>query len=424
VSSNNPHPYEFVQDSSFGKDVQPGGINWSDVFISYWQSSTNLLTRLCLPTFPPVVETGDLIAGPVISPIAGMAKVGSPLTLTAKITSTTEVHNVQVSIIVYQNQKQVFTDLVNVPIILAGQQIAVLASQLWTPTETGVYYLRFFFDSNNHIQETNETNNLVYFTDKVITSAVCPQPEITAHTLNQQQWWTANTIPLTIDQFAQTAPNDAARVTSLVIDFYQFHDGQSPNNQVPVRVDQRTLANISLPQGALAIPLSTAIKPGMVVMHIWPSSECGGLGIPQEVTFNYLPNNATLSQNQAQYFTFDVPAGQKVDLTMNVTGGSTRMYVWLPGNSWSAQSINDGGTLTINPTLAGRYLVSVVGVTDNAVYTLTGVLNGLTLLGMQQTVSDAPATPVVTVIRARPDFTDPAFLIPGQNRIFLPLLRR
>jgi hypothetical protein len=102
-SSSNPHPYEFVQSSAYGKEIQASGINWSDVFTAYWQDATNLLTRLCLPTFPPIVENGDLIAGLVISPSADLARLGSPVTLSATVTSTTEVHNVQVSVLVYQN---------------------------------------------------------------------------------------------------------------------------------------------------------------------------------------------------------------------------------------------------------------------------------------------------------------------------------
>ena len=423
VSSSNPHPYEFVQTGVSGKEIQASGINWSDVFAAYWQGATNLVTQLCLPTFPPVLESGDLIAGTVISPVAGTAKVGIPVTVSATVTSTTEVHNVQVSILVYQNQKQVFTDLVNVPVIKAGEQIAVPASQPWTPTESGAYVLRYSFDSNNHIAETNEKNNLIYFSDIVGGSAACPRPEIKAQTLQQLQWWTANTIQLTLEQLSQTAPSSAARVNRLVIDFYQFHDGESPYNQVPGRVEQRTMQNISLPQSSMALPLSTAIKPGRVVMHIWPSSDCGGLGIPQEVAFNYLPNNATLAQDQAQYFTLDAQAGQKIDLTMNVTGGSTRMYVWLPGNSWSAQSITNGGTLTINPTAAGRYLVSVVGMAASNVYTLTAVLNGTSLLALQSTGTVFGST-VVTVVRTRPEFSDPLFINPQANRIFIPITIR
>jgi hypothetical protein len=418
-SSSNPHPYEFVQSSTYGQEIQASGINWSDVFTAYWQGATNLLTRLCLPTFPPISESGDLIAGTVVSPNAGTARLGSPVTLSATVTSTTEVHNVQVSVLVYQNSHQVFSELVNVPIILAGAQIAVQTSQPWTPTETGAYTLRYFFDSNNHIQETNEKNNLVYYNGTVSGTATCPRPEIKVGTLLQQQWWTANTIQLTLEQLSQTAPSDAAKVNRLVIDFYQFKAGENPYSQVPVKVDQRTLTNISLPLGSLALPLTTTIQPGPVVLHIWPSSECGGMGLPQEITVNYLPNNATLGQNQAQYFTFDVLAGQKVDLTMHVTSGSTRMYVWLPGNSWSAQSINDDGTLTIDPTMAGRYVVSVVGEAVNTVYTLTGVLTDKSQLHLLSTT-----TPVVTVIRQRPDFIEPLFDIPGEKQIFLPALRR
>ena len=47
-------------------------------------------------------------------------------------------------------------------------------------------------------------------------TTTCPPPEITAQTLQQQQWWTANTIQLTLAQLAQTASSDAAKVNHVM----------------------------------------------------------------------------------------------------------------------------------------------------------------------------------------------------------------
>ncbi len=421
-SAENPHPYEFVLNGAYGKEIQSTGINWSDTFISFWQGATNLLTKLCLPTFPPITESGDIAAGIVLSPISGQARVGTPTTLSATVSTTEDVHNLQVSIKVYQNGAFVFDNTVVVPELLAGTTAAVTASQTWTPTVSGSYVLRFFFDSNNNVQETNEKNNLLYSTGTVREAPTCPRPEISAGIANPQQWWPGGPIPLAVSQTHATATEDAALVNRLVVEFYQYQPGVNPTIQVPVRMGQQIISPISLPQTSLALSLPANLQPGVVVMHIWPRSDCGGLGYPRELTFNYVPANASLSQNRHQFFTFQVGAGEQVALSLAVSSGSANMYVWMPGNSWSAQSITGSGTITINPTEAGTYVVEVNATAPDTVYTLTATRNTSEILGAQSALGSVSA--VVTVSRSKPDFSQPVFTLPGEFILFLPVLVR
>ena len=225
---------------------------------------------------------------------------------------------------------------------------------------------------------------------------------------------------LLIAQTTASAPSPAAQVNRLVLEYFQFEPGVNPNTQVPVKVDQQVIYNVSLPQTGFPATLPAGVKPGVVVMHIWPRSDCGGLGYPQVVTFNYLPDTITLSGNQRQYFSFQVGAGEQIDLSFQVTKGTANLYAWVPGNAWSAQMISGSGHMLINPTVAGTYLVSVSAPPPGAEYTLSAIRNGTGPLSAQS--AQASTTPVVTVIRTRPDFTDPLLVMPSEFSLFLPIL--
>lgn len=68
---SNEHPYAFVQGGILADGVTwsatEEGINWSDLFIAWWQDSqTDLPTAACLPSFPPLQPRARTIQLPII----------------------------------------------------------------------------------------------------------------------------------------------------------------------------------------------------------------------------------------------------------------------------------------------------------------------------------------------------------------------
>ncbi len=429
ISDYNQHPYEFVQTGAYGQEIQPAGINWADVFTLFWRDNTNLQTKMCLPSFPPVAEPGDLIAGSVISPLPGTTYLGNPVTLSATVKSTNDAHNVQVAFYVVQNSQTILTNIINVPFIAAGTVVTATADQTWTPATTGPFTIYFVVDPDRHYQESNRSNNYAFLNDTVKDNLAYPRPEIDVALSNGQQWWPASPVQLAGSQKAETITTDPSRVNKLVVEFYQYQPGVNPTSQVPFKVATQTIEPVSLPQTGLPVDLPASLDPGIVVLHIWPYSDGGGIGKGQEVTFNYTPANASLANLQAQYFSFKAAAGDPIELNLLVTSGSTRMYVWMPGNSWSAQYIAGSGTITIDPALEGTYLVCVLGKSDNTQYTLFGSRNNAPLspgfeAGPASNESDGTSTPVITEARARPDFSQPPLSIPLTFQLFLPRIAR
>ncbi len=418
VSAFNPHPYEFVQGSAYGKDIQPSGINWADVFVLFWRDNTNLLTQLCLPAFPPVAEQGDLIAGRVISPTPGSVTLGVPVTLSATVKSVNDAHNVQVNFYVVQSGITILTATATVPFIAAGTETTATAEGTWTPDKVGAFTIYEVVDPELHFQETTRSNNYAYLNDTVKGTANTPRPEINLMLSDAQQWWPTSPLRLAVIQKAATITDDASLVNKLVFEYYQYTPGTNPNTQVPFKVATQTLSPVTLPQSDLEVSLPASLRPGIVVLHVWPYSDGGGMGGGKVVTFNYTPAGTAIANQQAQYFSFEAEGGEAIAINLSVAQGSTRMYVWMPGNSWSAQAISDGGTITINPALAGTYLVCVLGKVDGTQYTLSAVLNGVSPLSLAPAASGS--SPVTTEIRQRPEFGQPPLASPLLFNVFVP----
>jgi hypothetical protein len=106
-----------------------------------------------------------------------------------------------------------------------------------------------------------------------------------------------------------------------------------------------------------------------------------------------------------------------VQMTCQTGQGSARLYVWEPGIPASTPRILCPGSLPLDPTLAGEYIVSVAGLAANTTYTLTATRGIVPLRA-------SASTPVERVTRLRPMFVEPIPELPAPYKVYLPLLRR
>ena len=407
VSANNPHPYAFIASGVYGA-------TWADVLHAYWVG-TSITTEICLTDFPHILEIGDVAAVEVLFPIQGWAKVGTAIKPTVVFSTAETIHNPQLAITITHNGEVVFTDTVYLDYRAPGTY-AVTANHAWTPTAIGPFSLTFYVDSSHQISETNKTNNSFTMDDYVQAVTPCARPDITATIVNGQQWFAAAQVPLNLAQTGDLC----SPVTQMFARFYGFQPGENPATQVPVYLGDQTLP-LSLPQTNYQLALPAGTPAGAIVVHLFPFSSLGGYGYPAEITFNYVPQDTAIDSNAEHFYRFTANAGEQIQVTCQTAQGNARVYVWEPDNPATAQTQLCGGSLSLT-SWAGEYIVSVEGLENNTLYTLTATRGNAPLMLPQTT-----ASPVEYVTRERPTFVAPLPELPmsiptAEHKIYLPLV--
>jgi hypothetical protein len=405
-TADDPHPYAFISNGTYG-------FTWANVFYQYWVG-TPIVTELCLPDFPSTKKTGEVSVESFALPLPGWPKVGLSVQIAPILTTVASTHNLALSIRVTQGSDVVFTDTVITGYLNPGRY-QINASKLWIPTLKGSFVISVTADAANLIEETNETNNTQTLSILVREPAQNRRSAVTVATLNGRQWFDSRSIPLSIAQVAPSQPVSGELVNEARVDFWQYQAGADPNHQVPVFLGSQRIT-ISPPQ-TMTATLPSNTHAGIVVMDIWPRSTLGGLGYPTRTEISYLPSGTAINLDQENFYRFDASAGDTVHLTCAVSQGSADVYVWSPGNPWSALTAPCAGTLSLPTLQNGSYLVSVRGKANNTLYTLTDTRNAAQL---------DPRTSSLTpefVARSAPEFAEPISQQPEVRKIYIPLSR-
>lgn len=403
-TADNPHPYAFISNGTYGP-------TWANVFYRYWEG-TNITTSLCLPNFPPIEQTGDVSVESFASPLPGWAKMGLPVAIAPILTTTHPIRNLVITVSVTQGGSGVFTDTIVTGYLTPGQN-KIDTFRSWIPTSEGPATISVTADATNIITETNETNNTQTLSILVRKPAYNRPSTITVAPVNGQQWFYGNSISLNIAQIGPSLPVNGERVNELRVDFWQYQTGADPNHQVPVFLGyQRISTNLAQ---IVTATLPSTVHPGIVVMNIWPRSMLGGLGYPTSTEISYLPSNTGINHNQENFYRFGASAGDTLNLTCTVSQGSAVVYVWSPGNPWSALTAACAGTLSVPTLQNGSYLVSVLGTADNTLYTLNGTRNAA-----QLDPRAGSLTPEF-VARSAPEFAEPIPQQPEERKVYIPV---
>ncbi|MGB1251096.1 MAG: hypothetical protein ACPG8W_10810, partial [Candidatus Promineifilaceae bacterium] len=396
VSTINPHPPLFIQDGTTGSDH-----TWADVFHRFWEIKapngglTTLVTKACLPEFPPLPDVGELAAIDMTLPLTGTLRVEAPTVLQGTI-QTTLVINAEVQFDVYEvaTGLLVYSDTVNTGYLFTGTH-NIVASQPFTPTKKGDYRFKMTVDANNRFIETDENDNSI---SRIERAYKLPSVTIDAKMANDQQQVTSRTIDLDL-----TSSQDS--LNWLIVHVYgHTDDPNNPNFQLPKFVGEVIVNNPTLPNHSLALP--AALQAGRVTLHIWGIAGAGISNPHAVVTFNYAPQTTLAAIGDSDYYVFNAEAGDDMAINCSLVNGGAQMLIWQPGNYWSAEEVSCDGTISYNPARAGEYLVKVIATAANTKYSVSTNRNGIAGgRSLNQSVS--------TVIVDRPDLVAP---VPNLNQ--------
>jgi hypothetical protein len=402
--NDNPYPYLFVQNGVNGQ-------TWGDVFSRFWDVKRQIeglttRTSACLVELPSVQQEGELSVEQLIFPQTGTVYKDYPSPLAAAIHAAQRATNPLVRFNVYDaSSTLIFSDTVAAGYLVTGTHY-IEAAKLWTPTTTGSFTLEVMVDPDNRFLEQDESDNRATMTDLIFTGTPF---EMSATTLNNRQWFDSRTIDLEL--------NSSQPLDFLVVQIYEYIPGVDPNTQVASTPHQVLIPAPSLPNVSFDLPLD--INPGPLTLHLWGIA---GGDINQglvKVTFNYAPSNRSLGTG-SDYYLFDGEAGDAISITLTVNSGEAKLYIWQPGNLWTAQMVNvasgQAGTISFSPALAGEYLVMVEGLTAGTDYTLSSLRNGqVSGLAAQINRGKSSTTAVTTVQKAKPTFIEPIPDIPAEQ---------
>ncbi|MGB0387453.1 MAG: FG-GAP-like repeat-containing protein [Ardenticatenaceae bacterium] len=361
AANDNPHPYLFVQGGFKGR-------TWADVFDRFWEVKSddeNLTVRTvgCLPEFPPVVRDGELAAERTIFPVQSTLFAGYPAKLGAAIQSADPATNPLVRFKVDVGGVTVFENTISTGYLVAGTHY-VEAHEQWTPPTNGLFTLEVTVDPDDRFLEQDESNNQVTMSDAIFSDTPF---EMSATTAGQRQWVDSRTVDLELT---------ADEIDILVAQIHEYVPGTDPNTQVPIMTHQLYLNSPSLPNFSLELPAE--VEPGPITVHLWGIAD-GKLS--QEVAiveFNYAPATRALGTG-TDYFLFEASAGDNMQISANVTAGEANMYIWEPGNLWTAQMVNvttgNSDSIVFNPARAGEYIVMVEGTAAGTQYTISSQRN-------------------------------------------------
>ncbi|MGB0385326.1 MAG: SBBP repeat-containing protein [Ardenticatenaceae bacterium] len=398
-TNDNPHPYAFLQGGFLG-------INWGDVFNRFWEGTSNLDRDACLPEFPPLLSSGELLVSQIIFPRLATVTDGSPVQIMAAISTAHAAVDTTVAFTVTQSSTTVFSDVVHIPGRLVTGTHPVAASKLWSPALANPavaepFTVEVMVDHDNHVLEPNEQNNVLTMSDVVWATPTNPRPVITATIANNLQWITDTTLSLNVVQAPSTQPPP---VQTVEVQVYQYVAGSAPNTQVPTMINSQTFSSVSLPQ-ALNVSLS-GLTPGPVVLHVWGWSTSDVTIYPSVVNFNYIPPNTALPAGQQHHFLFNANAGDTLEFDLNALTGDPNMFLWMPTNfgapTWSATAVGSD-IINVNAPVMGEYLLSVYG-QSSGTYTLTTKRNGVPYARQAQARANNPNAYVPD---GRPSFMEP-----------------
>ncbi|MGB1252411.1 MAG: hypothetical protein ACPG8W_17465, partial [Candidatus Promineifilaceae bacterium] len=409
VSAENPNPYAFIRNSTTGA-------SWADVYQRYWAERVSaegltLESEVCLPNFPPMLRSAELAVEHIIFPHLGTLHVGHATPLAAAISTDREVSNPTVQFNVYDSSSTlVFSDTVGTGYLVTGTH-QIDASQMWTPSSASSFTIEVIVDADNAFEETDETDNSLTQTDLADSTA-----PLTLGATSGVQWLDSLTVDLDL--------SSSQPVQFLLVQVYQYQQGSDPTIQVPSLLDELVFPTPTTPSYSFDLPATTQVGP--VELHVWGVSTSGAVNQQAEIVqLNYAPPNRAIGIDQ-DYFQFSAEAGQDVDINLNVTSGSATMFIWEPGNYWSAYTISGSGVISFDPALTGHYLVKIVGDSADAVYSISSEVDGLP----NRTPDSDPPSPVVIIQADRPDFVEPLESVPNTPStlpsfdIFIPIVIR
>lgn len=339
-----------------------------------------------------------------------MVTAGSPVspTVVISVSGAEAPLNPLVSFEVIQNEQVVFSNTVSAGTLVTGSY-QVEASESWLPDTTGRFSLIVTVDADNRVEETNESDNTLIVTHRVLSPLPQPRPEIEAPLKDEAQSATSQEIKLDVSQTLDTM---SAPAKTLLIQLYQHQAGDNPNHYVPLEIDEQAFTQVSLPAPEFSLTLPDSTRPGPVVLHVWAYSTGGPAVEPQVVEFNYIPPSSYIEAGEEEFFTYYVRKGERLQLDLDLLDdGDANLFVWDPLNYgppiWRGTYVGND-TITIDPAPAsGKYIVGVYGET-NATYSLT---RGTSVRDMAQE-SRLQNNPDAYVPQARPTFFEPIPSVP------------
>lgn len=387
ISAENPHPYKFVT----------GDTTWADVFTRFWENETTT-TEGCVRTFPPVRDTGELAIGELINPQANEAALNNPLLPSFGLETSGAIGHAIITFAIEQAGSVVYTDTIGTGRIFTGTQW-IQASRAWTPSATGVYTLTVTVDPENYIDEANEADNQLVFVDLVSAESgtdITPNAAVA----NGQQWITDLSAPLTVEGSSRSA------ATQLAVTTYQFTQPQSGIGQ-PVA---RASTTLNTTGATVDLPLSGAIAPGPVQLHVWELDGDSETQLPATLRVNYVPANAPIALNELACYPFSAEAGDQIQMRLSVPNGDdANLFVWYPHSlnapDLTATRSGDDHLRIDDAPLTGDYLLCVRGETaSGTTYTLSVVENGAAIFTHPTTPENQASA---TVPASRPLFEQP-----------------
>lgn len=400
---DNPHPLAFLADMTHRN-------GWDEVFQEYWRD-IEVQTALCTPSLPAARDQAMPRADISLSqfnPADSNLAVNESIRLSVMLNVSRVVQRSDLCFEVVLNGTVVFSDSLMLTKLEAGSQ-RIYAQKIWQPTTAGVYSLRVVGDGGQHVQESNENNNVL---TRVLNIAptVPRRPMLNATTLNNLQLSNSPTVTLNVQQQA----GSGTAVSRLTIQAYQYQgNAANPRFQTPVLRATTTINQPNLPTVRLSF---AGLDPGAVVLYVWGYSSNGYSLIPAIVRLNYAPLPATISQNQKHIYRFSLERDQSQAFRLQSQLGNSNLHAWEP-YIWTAptqQSTSLGlDQISYNPTpLAGEYIVQVSS-SDTSRYLFTAIPNPPAGRNLETITSKQP----------RPIFEEPNPFLPT-DQMFIPVVQR
>ena len=357
-SGDNPQPYAFLSDGS-------SGAGWDEVFQEFW-AGLPTTTATCTPPFPTARAPGELSIA-VEQPLVGTLTVNKPMSLTARLNSSSLVINPLVRFAVLQNGTTIFSETVSAGEVITGTQ-RIAARRAFTPSATGSLLIRVSADTDNRIIEPNETNNTAQVVRQV---GAVPRPRFSAALPGNRQWWSEANIPLLL-----TA--EAGLEAQLYVQVYQYPLDSSTPTRAPQLV---SVQNLPITNNRVTVD-GAALRPGPVIIQLWPRTGNTILAPPAVVRFNYVPLNASFGPERDHWFLFHAQRGDNVALTLQLQAGEADLWLWEPYNRNRpalGSTLQGNDALIFKAPLTGLYPVLVRRDVAATTYTLQATRNSAPL---------------------------------------------
>lgn len=180
VSSQVPHPFQFLQDSA-------DGTSWADIFADYWNyasigsgqvpTTADETQADCEPAFLAGRGPGELAATDLAVLIDG-ADVSAASTLiirpnlsfsmTVNLRSQGKATNPQVLFNIYRNGRRIMSEVETPGYVEENSVSQVVLGRNWLAQYAGLYEFEVFVDSDERFTEANEEDNIMRTSINVI----------------------------------------------------------------------------------------------------------------------------------------------------------------------------------------------------------------------------------------------------------------